>query len=126
MEEPLACASQNGGGARGGRTPTAGTTQSTSDGSESGQWHASSCLLNRVGRQEVDEFQSFWEPELKSRGYDALYKQRTQVSGNKKDGTLSGRHPRIQNIPVRALRLQPSSVVGGLRGVNRQRHFLQV
>jgi mRNA deadenylase 3'-5' endonuclease subunit Ccr4 len=46
-------------------------------------------MLNRVGRQEVDEFQSFWEPELKARGYAALYKQRTQVSGNKKDGTQS-------------------------------------
>lgn len=36
--------------------------------------------------QEVDEFKSFWEPELKARGYSALYKQRTQVSGSKKDG----------------------------------------
>lgn len=56
-------------------------------------------MLNRVGQQEVDEFQSFWEPELKARGYDALYKQRTQVSGNKKDGT---RAPRIR-IRVRVL-----------------------
>eukprot|EP00238_Polyblepharides_amylifera_P002246 CAMPEP_0196590506 /NCGR_PEP_ID=MMETSP1081-20130531/66825_1 /TAXON_ID=36882 /ORGANISM="Pyramimonas amylifera, Strain CCMP720" /LENGTH=346 /DNA_ID=CAMNT_0041913635 /DNA_START=106 /DNA_END=1146 /DNA_ORIENTATION=+ len=37
--------------------------------------------------QEVDAFEDFWEKELKERGYAGVYKQRTQITGAKKDGS---------------------------------------
>ena len=38
--------------------------------------------------QEVDEMPTFWEQQLASSGYEFRYKQRTQVTGAKKDGCL--------------------------------------
>jgi CCR4-NOT transcription complex subunit 6 len=38
--------------------------------------------------QEVDEVPTFWEQQLAKSGYEFRYKQRTQVTGAKKDGCL--------------------------------------
>ena len=36
--------------------------------------------------QEIEDFKGFWEPRLKAMGYNGLYKKRTEVSADKKDG----------------------------------------
>ena len=36
--------------------------------------------------QECEEFEQFWVPALRQRGYEGLWKKRTEVTGAKKDG----------------------------------------
>jgi CCR4-NOT transcription complex subunit 6 len=36
--------------------------------------------------QEVDEYSTFWAPQMQQRGYTGVYKKRTELSGPKKDG----------------------------------------
>lgn len=36
--------------------------------------------------QEVEDYEPFWAPAMKQRGFEGLYKKRTEATGSKKDG----------------------------------------